>query len=105
MVQDRNNGVKHCPFCKTEMMFHHSMVSHSLYDKKEGIGIYARDESFKCPRCYFFCTFGVPISKETYEKYLKAHGGQFEYSKPEKLDWNKDMKKRLVALGYLDVDK
>lgn len=37
--------------------------------------IYARDELYKCPECYFVATFGVPLSPEEYREQLREWNG------------------------------
>jgi len=91
-----------CPFCGTKMKPHHALVSHALWDTDNYVGIYARDEVWKCTSCYYVAMFGVPITKEEYERTVKLWG------RPTNTRYLMDkekMKKRLTALGYLDVDK
>ena len=90
---------------KTEMLFHHSFVHHVIYDRLSGIGIYARDEVWKCPKCFWVTAFGVPITRSQYRDYIQTHGGLFEFNKPVPPGERGALRKRLVALGYMDVDK
>ena len=55
-----------CPFCSEEMILH----DFSCY--KQANNFYHVDIHMKCPKCNFWCVFGVPISEEEFEKLRKS---------------------------------
>jgi hypothetical protein len=90
-----------CPFCGAEMLFHHSRVHHTLWSQNDYVGIYARDEQWKCPNCFYVARFGFPITKEEYLRQWHEWGSQYDVE-AKQMDKQKLMK-RLRQLGYLDV--
>lgn len=96
---------KNCPFCGTELELRRRTIQKSQPSDNptpDDPTIYARDELYKCPNCYYVATFGIPISKEEYEKTKEAWGGHRieDYWLNERGDDTK-VQERLEALGYL----
>jgi len=106
-----------CPFCQETMQWRWSVVksgsiNKDLIDHIEGNGSMVEtkpargsfpthdDQTWKCPNCYFVCTFGIPITKAEYDKEIIDRGGQILM--PDLFVANEDMYNRLKALGYLD---
>ncbi len=85
-----------CPFCG-EVMYLHDFRAYRSTDL-QGNYFYHCDVHLKCPRCSFWATFGVPISKEEYDKLLasKLNGKIliYQYKDDEKLS------KRIKEWGY-----
>lgn len=83
-----------CPHCNSEMMFRHSTI---------GKRPFRDDIFFKCPKCFFICGFGVPLTKKEYERDYHLRNGKalmrpdFSLSEYE----NAQILRRLKALGYL----
>lgn len=64
--------------------------------------IYARDELYKCPECYFTATFGVPLSPEEYGEQLRAwNGHRIEDYWLNEQGGDQAVLERLRALGYI----
>ena len=98
--------MKLCPFClannvKSEMVLHHTAIFHTYWDTSRSVGIYSRDESWKCLNCEYVAKFGHPITKREYDETFKRWGSHIEIYHYD----TETIKKRLQALGYLDVDK
>jgi len=83
------------------MVHHHSAIFHTYWNKDRSVGIYSRDESWKCLRCQYVARFGYPITKQQYLETQEAWGGHIE---PYRHSHAK-IKERLEQLGYLDVTK
>jgi len=106
-----------CPFCGKNLHWRWSVVKSGSINKDlirsiEGNGSMVEtkpargsfptheDQTWKCPNCYFVCTFGIPITKAEYDKEIIDRGGQILM--PDLFVANQDMYNRLKALGYLD---
>ncbi len=84
-----------CIFCGTQLVLHDFYARYStLHD------FYHCDVHLKCPSCSWYVTFGVPITREEFEKLSKSkyHG---RILKDELLDLGFDVvRKRLESWGY-----
>ena len=56
-----------CPFCGTTLILHDFAAYHNKIHN-----FYHVDIHMKCPNCSWWTTFGVPITKEEYEKLSKS---------------------------------
>lgn len=87
-----------CPYDKVKMMFRCSQII--------GVNPIRDDITFKCPKCFFTAHFGIPISKEAYEKELELRQSKilmqpnYSFNYLSKED-EKKILARLKALGYL----
>lgn len=95
-IRARLNKPRICPFCQTEMMFRHSVISQ--YPLADAIYM-------KCPKCFFVAGFGIPIDNKTFELEKKERDGTWfsPYWKngndPEHL-----IAEKLQALGYIEYE-
>lgn len=82
-----------CPICGEELRPHHMGNIH----RPKGFTGLAIDFHFKCPNCFNFVTFGMPIPLELANKLQKYQGYVFNW-------WSKEdeekIKERLKSLGY-----
>lgn len=95
-----------CPFCKAQgvesvMQFHHAYLVKATLDPRRTVGIYERDECWKCPRCRFVPKFGFPLTKRQYEETKEAWGGTVNWVSEDK----DIIRRRFEELGYLDVER
>jgi len=60
-----------CPFCGTEMLLHDFKCVRQVPG-----GFFHCDVHVKCPKCSFWATFGVPVTKEIHDELTKSplHG-------------------------------
>lgn len=102
----------YCPMCKArepsikvEMVMRRSRI-HMVADMRianpvDGNRPYAMDMAYKCPRCDYYCMFGVPTSIEHAQNILKLRDSKVDFILPEDA-WkeNDKIKKRLAKWGY-----
>lgn len=102
----------YCPIChakepsvKVEMTMRRSRI-HMVADIRianpsDGNRPYAFDIAYKCPRCDFYCVFGVPTDIQYAHKILELRGSKVDYVLPE-LAWEEDerIKTRMAKWGY-----
>lgn len=101
-----------CPMCKarepsikSEMTMRRSRI-HTVADVRIANPTnenrpYAMDIAYKCPRCDYYCIFGVPIDIQYAHKILEKRGSKVDYVLPESV-WEEDdrVKTRLAKWGY-----
>lgn len=64
--------------------------------------IFARDEMYKCPECFFVATFGVPLSEKEYRQILETwNGHRIEDYYLNEQGQDEEVLERLRALGYV----
>ena len=85
-----------CPFCGEEMLLHDYMVAQA--SAKQG-GFLHADVHMKCPYCDFWCVFGVPITKDEFEKLRKSKWHR-KILRKEILKFKENMKEKLEQFGY-----
>ena len=96
----------YCPYCRlfygrdNRMMLRKSILGSS--DELDNTNRVA-DQYYKCPTCDLVIPFGIPISKEHYDKIseMRARKGIGKCYAPVDM-WQKDeqIKKRLKDIGY-----
>ena len=66
----------YCPFCGHMLVLHDFRCAISPQSSSGGYLFRHVDVHMKCPNCSFFVTFGIPISREDYEKLVSSplHG-------------------------------
>ena len=95
-----------CPYCKliygehNEMVLRKSILSTSveLNNKNKVIDLY-----FKCPKCEHVIPFGIPVSREHFNKVAelrRRRGIGRIYAPVDEWLKNEEIKKRLRELGY-----
>lgn len=108
----RSREAIYCPMCKarepsikSEMVMRRSRI-HTVADLRianptDGNRPYAADIAYKCPRCDFYCVFGVPIDIKYALKVLEMRGSKVDYVLPEEV-WQEDdrVSRRLAQWGY-----
>jgi len=86
-----------CPFCGKEMKFRFSNLSRYGWPIRE-------DQCWKCPNCYYTCTFGIPITRKEWDEEFKLRKGHVilrpDLREDEK--WQKTVLEHLKKFGYLD---
>ena len=87
----KSRGPLVCPICGEELKPHHIGNVHPVLN---GLAV---DIHFKCPRCRFFCTFGIPVDEELGRRLMNFQGKFFEWWEEEN---NEEIKSRLQRLGY-----
>ena len=85
-----------CPFCGEVMILHDFRAYYST--DNAGHFFYHTDVHMKCPKCSFWAIFGVPISKEEYDKLVtsKLNGKILIYQYKD----NEKLAERIREWGY-----
>ena len=83
-----------CPVCGHKAILHDFRASEHSTEH-----FYHCDVHFKCINCSFFMTFGVPLSREEYEKLSNSKLNGKILKEAELLDL-KEVEKRLKSWGY-----
>jgi len=105
-----------CPFCGTPLVMHQEgvyeyrrtmIVKTDKGEERKVKQFYHCDIHMKCPSCDWFTVFGVPVSKDEFEKLKKSKWIGVIFTEEllnDLTDLNEDEKKvieeRLKALGY-----
>lgn len=102
--QTAPKGKKLCPFCGTELVLKRRSVHRSQPGPPGAAGLpslYARDELWKCPKCYFVAAFGIPLTPEEYERQLQEWGGERIEDYYLAKSGEERLLQRLKELGYI----
>lgn len=94
-------GFPLCWHCGGKMMFRHSNLA-------GGSGSPLReDQGWKCPTCFSFAGFGIPLTQKEYAEELKLRKGVYLSRPTFRRDERnrRDVKERLRALGYLAFER
>jgi len=81
-----------CVFCGSEMVLRR-VITHST-----STGGYANDMSYKCVKCGWYTTFGVPLPREHAEKLIDQRGAGLD--PVPGWEKNKEIKRKLEEIGY-----
>ncbi len=85
------------PYCGTPVLFRFSHLAggHPVRD----------DQAWKCPNCFHTTHFGIPMTREEYEREKRLRGGEYllepDYREDEK--YMAQVRRRLRELGYLEM--
>jgi hypothetical protein len=108
----RSRDPIYCPICKArepsikvEMKMRRSRI-HTVADIRimnptDGNRPYAMDVAYKCPRCDYYCVFGVPVDIKHAHKILELRQGKVDFVLPEEV-WHQDAQitKKFERWGY-----
>ena len=86
-----------CPVCGGEVLLHDFSCKYQA-----SFSFYHCDVHMKCLNCGFFMTFGVPVSREDYEKLTKSkyHAKILKWELREIVRDFRKVEERLRRLGY-----